>query len=70
MTLANGVLTHYPDPPSGDADLTFTLTKPRLLAMLAGGGTEGVEHVGDLGTIQRLLSALDSTDVNFAIVTP
>ncbi len=70
MTLSNGVLTHYPDPPSGDVDLTLILTRPQLLAMLAGAGMKGVDHVGDLGTIQRLLSVLDTPDVNFAIVTP
>ena len=70
MTLSNGVLTHYPSPPPGKVDLTLTLTKPLLLAMLAGAGMEGVDHAGDLGTIQRVLSVLDTPDVNFAIVTP
>jgi alkyl sulfatase BDS1-like metallo-beta-lactamase superfamily hydrolase len=68
--LSNGVLTHYPDPPSGEADLTLTLTKPQLLGMLAGAGMDGVEHAGDLGAIQRLLGVLDTPDVNFPIVTP
>jgi alkyl sulfatase BDS1-like metallo-beta-lactamase superfamily hydrolase len=68
--LSNGVLTHYPDPPSGEADLTLTLTKPQLLGMLAGAGMDGVEHAGDLGAIQRLLGVLDNPDVNFPIVTP
>ncbi len=70
MTLANGVLAHYPHPPTGDADLTLTLTKPQLLAMLAGAGMDGVEHAGDLSAVQRLLSVLDTPDVAFAIVTP
>jgi alkyl sulfatase BDS1-like metallo-beta-lactamase superfamily hydrolase len=38
--------------------------------MLAGAGRDGVEHVGDLSAIQRLLSILDTPDVSFAIVTP
>jgi hypothetical protein len=37
------------DPGPGDTDLAFTLTKPQLLAMLAGGGPDGVGHNGDLG---------------------
>jgi alkyl sulfatase BDS1-like metallo-beta-lactamase superfamily hydrolase len=41
MTLSNGVLVHYPNPGPGTADLAFTLTKPQLLAMLAGGGPDG-----------------------------
>jgi Alkyl sulfatase C-terminal len=59
MTLTNGALNHYPKPPPGDSDLILTLTKPQLLAMLAGAGMDGVEHAGELGTIQRLLSVLD-----------
>ena len=70
MSLANGVLVHYQDPGAGAADLSFTLTKPQLLAMLAGGGLEGVEHQGDPGALQRLLSVLETPAVNFAIVTP
>jgi Alkyl sulfatase C-terminal len=60
MTLSNGVLVHYPNPGPGDADLSFTLTKPQLLTMLAGGGPEGVAHQGDPGALQRLLSVLDT----------
>jgi alkyl sulfatase BDS1-like metallo-beta-lactamase superfamily hydrolase len=51
MTLSNGVLVHCPNPGPGDAELSFTLTKPQLLAVLAGGGLEGVEHQGDLGAL-------------------
>jgi alkyl sulfatase BDS1-like metallo-beta-lactamase superfamily hydrolase len=70
MTLSNGVLVHYPNPGPGDADLSFTLTKPQLLAMLAGGGLEGVGHQGDLGVLQRLLSVLETPASTFAFVTP
>jgi alkyl sulfatase BDS1-like metallo-beta-lactamase superfamily hydrolase len=70
MTLSNGVLVHYQNPGPGDAHLTFTLTKPQLLAMLAGGGLEGVEHEGDLGALQRLLSVLETPAASFAIVAP
>ena len=60
MSLSNGVLVHYPNLGPGDADQAFTLTKPQLLAMLAGGGLDGVEHQGDLGALQRLLSVLET----------
>ena len=70
MSLSNGVLVHYQDPGPGDADLSFTLTKPQLLAMLAGGGLEGVEHQGDPGALQRLMSVLETPAATFAIVTP
>jgi len=70
MTLANGVLVHYQNPGPGDADLSFTLTKPQLLTMLAGGGLEGVAHEGDPGALQRLLSVLETPTATFAIVTP
>ena len=60
MTLSNGALVHYPDPGAGAADLAFTLTKAQLLAMLAGGGLEGVEHQGDPGALQRLLRVLET----------
>jgi alkyl sulfatase BDS1-like metallo-beta-lactamase superfamily hydrolase len=70
MSLSNGVLVHYQDPGPGDADLSFTLTKPQLLAMLTGGGLEGVEHQGDPGALQRLMSVLETPAATFAIVTP
>ncbi|MFL6225201.1 MAG: alkyl sulfatase C-terminal domain-containing protein [Actinomycetes bacterium] len=70
MALSNGVLVHYPNPGPGDADLAFTLTKPQLLGMLAGGGPDGVEHNGDLGALQRLLSVLETPPATFVIVTP
>jgi Alkyl sulfatase C-terminal len=56
MTLSNGVLVHYPNPGSGDAELSLTLTKPQLLTMLGGGDPDGVAHQGDLGALQRLLT--------------
>jgi alkyl sulfatase BDS1-like metallo-beta-lactamase superfamily hydrolase len=70
MTLSNGVLVHYPNPGPGTADLAFTLTKPQLLAMLAGGDPREVEHEGDLGALQRLLSVLETPHATFAVVTP
>jgi hypothetical protein len=34
-----------------------------------GGGPDGVEHNGDLGALQQLLSVLDTPPATFAIVT-
>jgi alkyl sulfatase BDS1-like metallo-beta-lactamase superfamily hydrolase len=70
MTLSNGALIHWADPAPGDADLTLTLTKPRLLGMLAGHGLDGIQAAGDQGVLQRLLGLLDTPDPGFAIVTP
>jgi alkyl sulfatase BDS1-like metallo-beta-lactamase superfamily hydrolase len=70
MTLSNGALVHWPDPGAGDADLTLTLTKPQLLALLAGKGMDGVQTTGAPATLQRLLGLLDEPDPHFAIVTP
>jgi alkyl sulfatase BDS1-like metallo-beta-lactamase superfamily hydrolase len=70
MELSNGVLIHRPVRTSDDADLTVTLTKPQLLAMLGGGGTDGVRFDGDAGILSRLLGLLDTPDPMFPIVTP
>ena len=70
MTLSNGALIHWSDPAPGGADLALTLTKPQLLAMLAGKGLEGIQTKGDPGILQRLLGLLDTPDPGFAIVTP
>jgi Alkyl sulfatase C-terminal len=50
MELSNGVLIHYPTTRAEPADLTVTLTRPQLLAMLGGAGTNGVQFDGDLKT--------------------
>jgi alkyl sulfatase BDS1-like metallo-beta-lactamase superfamily hydrolase len=71
MTLHNGVLVHTRTTrPADNADLSLTLTKPQLLALLAGKGLHGVYHSGDLGVLDTLLSLLDDNDPDFAIVTP
>lgn len=51
-------------------DLSLTLTKPRLMALLAGRGTDGIDSTGDLGVLRTMLGVLDETDPDFAIVTP
>ena len=70
--LSNGAFVHWPTEESGGggADLTFTLTKPQLLCLIANGSADGLDHSGDPGVLGRLLSVLDDPDPNFAIVTP
>jgi alkyl sulfatase BDS1-like metallo-beta-lactamase superfamily hydrolase len=66
--LSNGVLVHWSGTRPGEADLTVTLTKPQLLALLAGQGPGSLTSTGDLGVLQRLLGLLDTPDPGFAIV--
>jgi alkyl sulfatase BDS1-like metallo-beta-lactamase superfamily hydrolase len=47
MELSNGALTHHPTSREDPADLVVTLTRPQLLAMLGGAGTDGVRFDGD-----------------------
>ncbi len=68
--LSNGLLVHWSGPRPGEADLTVTLAKPQLLALLAGQGDGGLTSRGDLGALHRLLGLLDAPDPGFAIVTP
>ncbi|MEV6278868.1 alkyl sulfatase dimerization domain-containing protein [Nocardia sp. NPDC051832] len=71
LTLSNGALIRTLDPRrKTEVDLTLTLTKTKLLALLAGQGLDEIDHTGDLGALQRLLGLLDDPDPNFAIVTP
>ena len=69
LELSNGVLVHFPEPDGDPADLTATLTKAQLLALLAGGGADGIRYEGDSGVLPRLLAVLDDPDPNFAVVT-
>ncbi len=48
----------------------MTLTKPELLALLAGQDPAGLTSTGDMGALQRLLGLLDTADPGFRIVTP
>ncbi|MER7539667.1 alkyl sulfatase dimerization domain-containing protein [Streptomyces sp. NPDC097704] len=71
LRLANGLLTWTTDTrPARDAGLTMTMTKPQLLALLAGKGTTGISMSGDPALLPRLLSVLDTADPDFPIVTP
>nr|WP_106437954.1 alkyl sulfatase C-terminal domain-containing protein [Kitasatospora sp. SID7827] len=70
-TLRNGVLVHAETAgDGGPADLTVTLTKPQLFALLAGKGTDGIALDGDATVLARLFAALDEPDASFAVVTP
>ncbi|MEU7073452.1 alkyl sulfatase dimerization domain-containing protein [Streptomyces narbonensis] len=71
LRLANGLLTWTKDTrPATDAGLTMTMTKPQLIALLAGKGTDGITMTGDRALLPRLLSVLEAPDPEFPIVTP
>jgi alkyl sulfatase BDS1-like metallo-beta-lactamase superfamily hydrolase len=70
MELSNGVLIHYPTTRADPADLTITLTKPELLAMLAGGGVDGVQFDGDPSVFSGIAAFADAPDSRFNIVVP
>ncbi|MCX5230705.1 alkyl/aryl-sulfatase [Streptomyces sp. NBC_00233] len=71
LRLANGLLTWTQDTrPAADADLTLTMTKPQLISLLAGKGTDGIAMTGDRRLLPRLLSVLETPDPEFPIVTP
>jgi len=69
--LSNGALIQTENPRArAAADLTVTLTKPQLLAVLGGHGLDGIEHTGDPAVLGRLTALLDTPDPAFPIVTP
>ncbi|MDG9722652.1 MULTISPECIES: alkyl/aryl-sulfatase [unclassified Streptomyces] len=71
LRLANGLLTWTADPrQAAGAGLTMTMTKTRLLSLLAGRGTDGITMDGDRSLLTRLMSVLDEPDRTFPIVTP
>jgi alkyl sulfatase BDS1-like metallo-beta-lactamase superfamily hydrolase len=71
LALSNGALIPTQNPRTqAAADLTLTLTKPQLLALLAGHGLDGIEHTGDPAAHSKLMGLLDTPDPAFAIVTP
>ena len=70
ITLRNGVLIYLEDG-AGDVELTLSLSKLRLLALLGGDSTSaGVATEGDASVLERLLGVIDPGDEAFAIVTP
>ncbi|MFF2496365.1 alkyl/aryl-sulfatase [Agromyces sp. NPDC058064] len=71
LTLRNGVLVHVEREPDGSAPLHLTLTKPRMLALVAGDlDSAGLAVEGDLGVLQQLLAVLSPGDSAFEIVLP
>ncbi|MEI5032060.1 alkyl sulfatase dimerization domain-containing protein [Streptomyces sp. S1A(2023)] len=74
LTLHNGALTHRSafagEQPRTEPGLTLTLTKPRLLGVLAGKGLDGVVVDGDPGLLTRLFSYVTQPDPAFPVVTP
>jgi alkyl sulfatase BDS1-like metallo-beta-lactamase superfamily hydrolase len=70
MELSNGALTHHPTSREDPAGLVVTLTRPQLLAMLGGAGTDGVRFDGDPKIFATIAGLTDQPDPAFAIVTP
>jgi alkyl sulfatase BDS1-like metallo-beta-lactamase superfamily hydrolase len=70
LSLANGVLTQTRAHDGTPADLTLTLTKPRLLRLVATGDLDGVQADGDPQALTTLIGLLDDVDRDFDIVTP
>ncbi|WP_043443004.1 alkyl/aryl-sulfatase [Arthrobacter sp. L77] len=71
LTLRNGVLTTTRCGADTTAELTITLTKPRLIALVGGDLTSGgLEVSGDEGVLTALLGVLDRGDPGFPIDTP
>jgi alkyl sulfatase BDS1-like metallo-beta-lactamase superfamily hydrolase len=70
MELSNGALIHHPTSREDPADLVVTLTRPQLLALLGGAGTDGVRFDGDPKIFATIAGLTDQPDPAFAIVTP
>ena len=71
LSLSNGALIQTHNPRSEvQPDLSVTLTKAQLLALMAGRGLDGIDHDGDAGVLQRLLGLLTTPNRGFNIVVP
>jgi alkyl sulfatase BDS1-like metallo-beta-lactamase superfamily hydrolase len=76
LEVSNGALIHRSRPTgrpargSAGPELTVTLTKPQLLAFLAGKGLDGAATAGDAAAADRLMALLDTADPDFPLVTP
>lgn len=72
VTLRNAVLVHVEKPADeSSAQATVGLTKPRMLALLAGDReSPGIERSGDVDVLDRLMSVLQPGDPSFDIVVP
>jgi alkyl sulfatase BDS1-like metallo-beta-lactamase superfamily hydrolase len=71
LTLRNGVLIPLERPADDTADATVTVTKARMLRLLAGDtSSPGIDIAGDADVLDLLLSVLEKGDPDFNIVTP
>ncbi len=71
LTLKNAVLVFVERDADGSAPLHLTLSKPRLLALVAGDSeSDGLTVDGDLGILHQLIGVLDPGDPGFDIVLP
>ncbi|WP_372969796.1 alkyl sulfatase C-terminal domain-containing protein, partial [Microbacterium sp.] len=72
VTLRNGVLVYIEKAADSDtAQASLSLTKPRLLALVAGDtDSPGVKITGDQSALDTLTSVLTAGDPGFNIVTP
>jgi alkyl sulfatase BDS1-like metallo-beta-lactamase superfamily hydrolase len=70
MELSNGALIHHLTARTEPADLVITLTRPQLLALLGGAGTDGVQFDGDPKILATITGLSDQPDPAFPIVTP
>ena len=70
MELSNGALVHFPTSLERDADVTLTLTRAQVLALLTSGATEGITIEGDAGVLATIVSLTEAPDPDFAVVTP
>ncbi|MFI5618652.1 alkyl/aryl-sulfatase [Streptomyces sp. NPDC051567] len=76
LELSHGVLIHRsrpsarPTPGETPAELTLTLTRPQLLAVLAGQEPDSVTRTGDPTALARLTAVLDTPGPDFPVVTP
>ncbi|MFE4636246.1 alkyl/aryl-sulfatase [Streptomyces sp. NPDC056773] len=71
LTLHNGALTHRRvTDPRTPAGLTLTLTKPQLVAVLAGQAPDTLSTAGSPALLSRLFSYVTKADPAFAVVTP
>lgn len=46
------------------------MTKPQLIALLAGKGTDGITMAGDRALLPQLLPVLEAPEPEYPIVTP
>ena len=71
LTLRNGVLIYINRPAENAVDATLTLTKNRMLGLLAGDtSSPGIDITGDVDVLQSLLGVLEKGNPSFNIVTP